>query len=96
MTQCSKRVRGKPFPPKACTLVRLGVLAGLNKVQTVQKVLVGLPRSPKSWPGRMLSREDAESSEDLQCGQHSGAPAEIKLSQGWLRVSWEQPPWMWP
>lgn len=31
MAQCSIQVRGKPVLPKACTLVRLGVLVGLNK-----------------------------------------------------------------
>lgn len=33
MAQCSIQVRGKPFPPEACALVRLGVLVGLNKTQ---------------------------------------------------------------
>lgn len=61
MMQCSKHVRGKPFPPKACTLVRLGVLVVLNRMQRVRKVLVGLMQPSKSWPGQVLSRETAKS-----------------------------------
>lgn len=55
MTRCSKHVRGKPFPPKACTLVRLGVLAGLNKVQTVLKGAGGA-----TAVSQVLAKSDAE------------------------------------
>lgn len=62
MTQKGEHQRGKPFPLRDCALVRLGGLAGLNKVDAVCKMLVGLMQSPKSWPGGTLSRVTAEPS----------------------------------
>lgn len=56
MTQKGKHLRGKPFPPKGCAVVRLCGLAGLNKMDAICKVLLELMQSPKSWPGQMLSR----------------------------------------